>query len=95
MKYCTHCGKEVMDEAVVCTNCGCAINNSALIKENKNEEDVPNGLLSLLGFFIPIVGLILFCVMHSSTPRKANQIGLFSLIGFIINFIIIMIMNSI
>jgi hypothetical protein len=24
MKYCTHCGKELCDEAVVCTNCGCA-----------------------------------------------------------------------
>lgn len=25
MKYCTHCGKEVLDEAVVCTGCGCEI----------------------------------------------------------------------
>lgn len=23
MKYCTHCGKELLDEAVICTNCGC------------------------------------------------------------------------
>lgn len=25
MKYCTKCGKELIDEAVVCTNCGCAV----------------------------------------------------------------------
>lgn len=25
MKYCTHCGKELMDEAVVCPGCGCAV----------------------------------------------------------------------
>ena len=39
--------------------------------------------------FIPLVGLILYCTMHGKTPRKANQIGIFALIGFIINLILI------
>ncbi len=25
MKYCSHCGEEIMDEAVVCVKCGCAV----------------------------------------------------------------------
>ncbi len=25
MKYCSQCGKELVDEAVVCPNCGCAV----------------------------------------------------------------------
>lgn len=25
MKFCTHCGKEVMDDAVICPNCGCSV----------------------------------------------------------------------
>lgn len=25
MKFCTHCGKEIMDETVVCPGCGCAV----------------------------------------------------------------------
>ncbi len=25
MKYCEHCGKELNDEAVICTTCGCAV----------------------------------------------------------------------
>lgn len=25
MKYCTHCGKEVVDEAIICPNCGCSV----------------------------------------------------------------------
>lgn len=25
MKYCSHCGKEIADEAVVCVGCGCAV----------------------------------------------------------------------
>lgn len=27
--FCSKCGKEIMDEAVVCPNCGCATNNYA------------------------------------------------------------------
>ncbi len=25
MKYCTKCGHELLDEAVICPNCGCAV----------------------------------------------------------------------
>ncbi|MBR0235728.1 MAG: zinc-ribbon domain-containing protein [Clostridia bacterium] len=28
MKYCTKCGAELMDEAVVCPKCGCAVESS-------------------------------------------------------------------
>lgn len=28
MKYCTHCGKELMDEAVICVGCGCAVSGA-------------------------------------------------------------------
>ncbi len=27
MKYCTHCGKELLDEAVICVGCGCAVSD--------------------------------------------------------------------
>ncbi len=26
MKFCTHCGKELLDDAVICVGCGCAVN---------------------------------------------------------------------
>ena len=25
MKYCIHCGKEVLDDALICPNCGCSV----------------------------------------------------------------------
>lgn len=87
--FCSKCGHELMDEAVVCTKCGCAVKCSG---NTTADEDMPNGLLNVIGFLIPLAGLIMFCVMHGQTPRKANQIGLFSLIGFIINFIFILFM---
>ena len=36
MKYCSHCGTEVLDEAVVCPSCGCKIesgSSSAILEE--------------------------------------------------------------
>lgn len=28
MKYCTHCGKEMFDEAVICVGCGCPVSSA-------------------------------------------------------------------
>ena len=30
MKYCSHCGKEITDEAVVCVGCGCPVPNTQI-----------------------------------------------------------------
>lgn len=88
--FCSKCGKEIVDEAVVCPNCGCAVNGSNSMNCAAAGEDIPNGGLNILSFFIPLVGLILFCTMHSKTPRKAKQIGIFALVGFIINLVLVM-----
>ena len=94
MKFCSHCGKELMDEAVVCTNCGCAVNGANSTANAVAGDDIPNSGLNLLSFFIPLVGLILYCTMQSKTPRKAKQIGVFALIGFIINLVLFVIVLS-
>ncbi len=87
--FCSKCGKELLDEAVVCTNCGCAVNGANSMANAAAGEDIPNGGLNVLSFFIPIVGLVLYCVMQSKTPRKAKQIGIFALVGFLINLVLV------
>ena len=37
MKYCSKCGKELLDEAVICMGCGCAV-EQAQVKKNINKE---------------------------------------------------------
>ena len=37
MKFCTKCGKEIMDEAIICPNCGCAVANAVI--PNQPVED--------------------------------------------------------
>jgi len=86
MKYCSHCGKELMDEAVVCTGCGCAVANIS------NITDEPSIVLNVLSFFLPVVGLILFIVIafYEKTPMKAKAIGKWALIGFVVNLVLIL-----
>jgi uncharacterized membrane protein YvbJ len=51
MKYCTHCGAEAVDEAVICTKSGCAFNNVNLKNNPSSKDDAPSGGMSVLRFF--------------------------------------------
>lgn len=53
MKYCSHCGKEVLDEAVICPNCGCRTNYTAQATQN-----APSGRNKILGTIAKILMLI-------------------------------------
>ena len=39
MKYCTHCGKELLDEAVICPGCGCEVEEKKSSSGIIEEED--------------------------------------------------------
>lgn len=47
----------------------------------------------VLGFFIPIVGLILFLVWRKDKPKSAKVAGIGALIGFVLNLITLLWMN--
>ena len=81
MKYCSHCGNQIEDQAVICVKCGCAV------ASHSNVADIPSTGLNALSFFIPIVGLILYIVYHDKAPNKAKEIGKWALIGFGIGLI--------
>ncbi len=81
--FCSKCGKEINDEAVICVHCGCAV-------DNKNASAVANGDASnmgwaVLGFFIPLVGLILYLVNKDTHPLKAKSAGKGALVGFCVS----------
>ena len=91
MKFCSMCGKEVMDEAVICPNCGCQLKKLPLTAE----DDAPNTGWAVLGFFIPLVGLILYLVNKDKTPLKAKSAGKGALIGFIVSVVFSIIYGAI
>ena len=79
MKYCTHCGKELVDEAVVCPGCGCGVAGGAQVN---SEEDIPSGGLNVISFLLPMIGLVFYILYHETTPIKAATAGKWAAIGF-------------
>jgi flagellar FliL protein len=84
MKYCSYCGAEVNDEAVVCIKCGCSVSNTTnQVIGIVNPNDAPSKGFAVLSFFLPLVGFILWLVWNNSSPKKAKSCGIGALIGII------------
>ena len=88
-KYCTKCGKEIDQDAIVCPHCGCSVNQS-----NSNDSNSKGwwclGFFTSL-FFTPVIGLILWLVWKDSEPMKARQVGLGTLWSFLPAAIVVVI----
>lgn len=82
MKFCSKCGKEINDEAVVCVHCGCSTADPG--KNGTVVFDAPSFGYGLLGFLIPLVGLILFLCWKDKTPLRAKSAGIGALVSVII-----------
>jgi hypothetical protein len=70
MKYCSHCGKEICDEAVVCPNCGCAAEGPHRGGPNHGGPEGPRPDEPFRGFGFP----------------KFRPLDIMAVIGFILSF---------
>ena len=72
-----------MDEAVICVHCGCSTKEgyNAAIDVN----DAPSTGMAVLGFFIPLVGLIIWLINKDTKPLMAKSAGKGALIGCIVS----------
>ncbi len=54
--YCSKCGKEILDEAVICPHCGCAV-----ASEEKKEvtETTKANVFCIIGFVLSLVSLLI------------------------------------
>ncbi len=82
--FCKKCGKEIMDEAVICVHCGCSTQEKTAELAN---NDAPNTGMAVLGFFIPIVGLIIWLINRDTKPLMAKSAGKGALIGFAVSMV--------
>ena len=86
MKYCTKCGKELMDEAVVCPYCGCATEAWKAKKEKEYDDEISVGLC-VLSALIPLFGIIYWIVKYQDTPRRARACGITAIAAIVISII--------
>lgn len=84
MRYCPNCGKEVDPKAVVCPNCGVALPAPFTNAQVTNTQNDTGSIgWAFLGFFIPVVGLILYLIWKNDQPKNAHEAGLGALISVI------------
>ena len=83
--YCKYCGKVIDDDSKFCTDCGSAVNNDA---DDTSSFDKPSKAFAVLGFFLPLVGLILYAIYERKQPKRAKSAGKGALVGFITKVVI-------
>ena len=76
--YCAYCGKELKDSVNFCSYCGKEIKESSVKKEKASIG------WGILGFFFPLVGLILFLVWLKDRPLASKYAGIGALIKFLL-----------
>lgn len=86
--YCPNCGKETSPGASVCLNCGVSLAAPKQVPATEAAaNDDGNFGWGVLGFCIPIVGLILYLVWKDSKPKSAKIAGKGALISVIIGVV--------
>lgn len=78
--YCRKCGKEVDDEAVICPYCGCSTSGGKV-------NDSKSMGYAVLGFFLPVVGFILWLVWKDEYPLRASSCGKGALVSVILSVV--------
>lgn len=85
--FCYKCGAELQEGAKYCNQCGAKISPDAGLPdfganhEFTDPKDKGGIGWMFLGFFLPIVGLILFLVWVRSWPNNSKAAGLGALVG--------------
>jgi len=80
MKYCPKCGTELFDEATICPECG--------VPQANSQADSGSIGYGILGFCIPVVGLVLFLIWKDAKPKNAKKAGVGALISFVLSVLL-------
>ena len=87
--YCRYCGKQIEEDARFCPYCGSAQQEGRQAPPPQQRyvdpNDAPSGGFAVLGFFFPVVGLILFLVWQDTMPQRAKSCGKGALTAVIVS----------
>ena len=89
MKYCSRCGAEIYDEAVICTKCGCAVDgmNGGSYNSASNNYNVLAIVGFVLSFFSTIVGLIISIIAYKQVKQTGEKGKELAIAGIVISSI--------
>ncbi len=87
MKFCQKCGRELLDEAVICPGCGCAVKDNsteaavgAAAEPKKTQVSLILGIIgivfawvfALVGHITSIIGIIIGIKEHKETGKMTG-----------------------
>lgn len=82
MIYCSNCGKEVNENQAACLYCGASTKQISIVNDN-------GGFLwGLLGFFVPVAGLVLYLVWNDQKPKTAKAAGIGAIVGVVMGVVL-------
>ncbi len=81
MAYCTKCGAQLQDNASFCASCGEAVGSEINKLKTIPTDEGPTFGWGVLGFFIPLVGLILYLVWMKDYPKRSKSAGIGALVS--------------
>lgn len=90
MKFCQHCGKEVLDEAVVCPGCGCSVQTTTGAAPTMGVDQSVSVGLVVLAVLIPLFGIIYWPVKAKTRPKCAQTCGIAAIISWVVSFIFLL-----
>ena len=67
--FCSKCGSEIMDEAVICPNCGCSTENF-----HQKKDDKVSAIVVLLTIIVPLVGFIMGIIYLGQGKRAGGTL---------------------
>ncbi len=93
--YCRNCGKEVKEGTAFCPECGASVGTgqqppaqSYSPTYNQNSNDTGSPGWAVLGFFFPLIGLILWLAWQRDRPASGRMAGLGALAGVILSIVL-------
>lgn len=95
MKYCPYCGSVNNNiNGNFCENCGGVLKDYKVQSNNNSNNQIKEeGSFGwgVLGFLIPLAGLVIFLVWNNEKPKSAKSAGLGALIRVILSIILVIV----
>ena len=87
--YCKRCGAQIDNGSAFCPNCGSPQGDGQGYYQQSRPSNYDSGSIGwgILGFFFPMVGLILWLVWMNDRPLSAKMAGLGALVSVIFSVV--------
>lgn len=97
--YCEKCGHEIKEDDKFCSYCGVenkSFKGYSYFNEKVEQENTSNSVnkdsgnmgFGVVGFFVPICGLILYLCWKKEKPKTAKYAGIGALLSVGISFVL-------